>query len=158
MHAAPVVDGVNLADFPKALLRDGKGKNVPTIVGAARDELAGLEAGALEPYANMTAAGFRRWASLQYGPEHVEAILKLYPVSSARVGPEGGPCAGDPPSSRRCTPYYYLVETIATDDALVCSARCAPSDSHAHAACCVERKFTVMVLRRRAGGAVLLPS
>ena len=64
-HAAPVVDGVNLADFPKALLRDGKVKDVPTIVGAARDELAGLEAGALAPYANMTADGFRRWASLQ---------------------------------------------------------------------------------------------
>ena len=93
------------------------------MVGATRDELAGLEAGALEPYVNLTADGFRRWLSDQYGPEHVDTMLQLYPVSSARVGPEGGPCAGDPPWSKRCTPYYYLVETIATDDALVCSAR-----------------------------------
>lgn len=135
-HAAPVVDGVNLADFPKALLRDGKVKHVPTIVGAARDEIAGLAAGALEAYVNMTAAGFRRWISLQYGPEHVETVLRLYPTSSARVGPEGGPCAGDPPTSTRCSPYYYLVETIATDDALVCSARCVhPPPRPACAAC-----------------------
>lgn len=124
-HAAPVVDGVNLLDFPKALLRDGKVKDVPTIVGATRDELAGLEAGPLEQYANMTADGFKQWLSSEYGAEHVDTLLQLYPVSSvlSRVGPEGGPCAGDPPSSKRCTPYYYLVETIATDDALVCSAR-----------------------------------
>jgi para-nitrobenzyl esterase len=122
-HAAPVVDGVNLEDFPKALLRGGRVKDVPTVVGAARDELAGLDARRLAPYAKLTADGFRRWLSLQYGPEHVETMLKLYPASSARVGPEGGPCPGDPPWSKRCTPYYYLLETIATDDALVCSAR-----------------------------------
>ena len=63
---------------------------MPTIVGAARDELAGLEAGALAPYANMTAHGFRRWLGEQYGREHVETMLKLYPVSGARVGPEAG--------------------------------------------------------------------
>ena len=84
-----------------------------------------MEAGPLEQYANLTADGFRQWLSDEYGPAHVETLLSLYPLSSVsdRVGPEGGPCAGDPPNSRRCTPYYYLVETIATDDALVCSAR-----------------------------------
>jgi hypothetical protein len=157
-HAAPVVDGVNLADFPKALLRDGRVKDVPTIVGAARDELAGLAADRLAPYANMTASGFRRWALLQYGPEHVDTIVRLYPVGGARVGPEGGPCAGDPPSSRRCTPYYYLVQTIATDDALVCSARRAPprkrrpSQFEYGRVECSSRSSGLTLLRRRAWG------
>ena len=73
----------------QALLREGKVKDVPTIVGAARDELAGLDAGGLAAYANLSAEGFRRWLRDQYGVEHVETMLKLYPVSSARVGTEG---------------------------------------------------------------------
>ena len=71
------------------MLREGKVKDVPTIVGAARDELAGLDAGGLAAYANLSAEGFRRWLRDQYGVEHVETMLKLYPVSSARVGTEG---------------------------------------------------------------------
>ena len=35
LHAAPVVDGVNLVDFPRRLLRAGRIKRVPTIVGSA---------------------------------------------------------------------------------------------------------------------------
>ena len=40
VHASPVVDGVNLVDFPRRLLKRGKVKRVPTIVGAARDEVS----------------------------------------------------------------------------------------------------------------------
>ena len=45
LHASPVVDGVNLVDFPRRLLRAGQIKRVPTIVGSARDEVAGASPG-----------------------------------------------------------------------------------------------------------------
>jgi len=40
---------------------------VPTIVGSARDEVAGLMADELLQYANMTAEGFRSWLATNYG-------------------------------------------------------------------------------------------
>ena len=125
-HAAPVVDGVNLADFPKALLLKGKVKPVPTIVGSCRDELATLEHGSFTQYSNMTESGFREWVAQNYGEANVQLMLELYPVSSvsARVGPSGrGPCSNAPADSDGGTAYYYLVETIASDDALVCTSR-----------------------------------
>jgi carboxylesterase type B len=91
-HAAPVVDGYALTDFPRELLRQGKVKHCSTIVGATRDELAGLEAASFAQYANMSEAGFRSWLATNYGPEHVERLLGLYPPSMVadRVGPQGG--------------------------------------------------------------------
>jgi carboxylesterase type B len=123
IHASPVVDGVNLLDFPRRLLRAGKIKHVPTIVGSARDEVAGLEAATLMKFANMTASGFRAWLAKQYGAEHVERMLALYPPSSAPVGAEGGDCAGAPAGTSGCTLYYYLVVAIASDDMVKCGAR-----------------------------------
>ena len=75
LHASPVVDGVNLVNFPRRLLRAGKIKRVPTIVGSARDEVAGLMAATLMEYANLTADGFKRWLATNYGPEHVPRMM-----------------------------------------------------------------------------------
>ena len=47
----------------------------------------------------------------------------LYPPSSARVGAEGGDCAGAKSGSKGCSLYYYLVVTIASDDMVKCPAR-----------------------------------
>ena len=109
LHSAPVVDGVNLHNFPRRLLRAGRVKRVPTIVGSARDEVAGLMADTLLQYANMTADGFRQWIASNYGPQHVQRMEELYPPSSARVGAEGGDCAGATKGSKGCSLWYYLV-------------------------------------------------
>eukprot|EP00937_MAST-01D_sp_MAST-1D-sp2_P006511 g6511.t1 len=124
-HAAPVVDGVNLADFPRALLAAGGVARVPTIVGSTRDELAGLEAAALARFANLSQAGFEAWLAANYGEQHVARLVALYPASAeVRVDPWGrGDCAGAAAGSGGCSVWYYLVQTIATDDAIVCPAR-----------------------------------
>ena len=122
VEASPVVDGYNLLDYPHHLLRNGHVKAVPTIVGATRDELSGLEENVFTPrYGSCNESCFLHFLSTNYGSQHVSTMRDLYPVSSARVGLEGGPCPGDDANSTRCTPYYYLIETIATDDALVCT-------------------------------------
>ena len=139
VEASPVVDGHNLLDYPRHLLRNGHVKHVPTIVGATRDELSGLESKILTPrYSRCNESCYHQFLRLNYGDQHLATMLRLYPVSSARVGPEGGPCPGDSSNSTRCTPYYYLIETITTDDALVCTARNvaqllpAGRDTHMH--------------------------
>ena len=48
---------------------------------------------------------------------------QLYPPSSARVGTEGGDCAGAKKGSNGCSLWYYLVVTIASDDLVKCGAR-----------------------------------
>lgn len=96
---------------------------MPTIVGSARDEVAGLMADTLMEYANLTADGFRQWLAINYGPEHVERMEALYPPSSAPVGAEGGDCAGATKGSMACSLWYYLVVTIASDDMVKCGAR-----------------------------------
>ena len=121
--AAPVVDGINLVDFPHELLRRGRVKKVPTIIGSARDEIAGLQARSLLQYANTTAEGFKTWLANNYGKEHVARLLELYPPSSARVGAAGGDCAGTVKGSNGCSLYYYLIVTIASDDGVTCPAR-----------------------------------
>ena len=137
VEASPVVDGHNLLDYPHHLLRNGHVKHVPTIVGATRDELSGLEKGIFSRYSRCNESCYHHFLRENYGSQHVSTLLDLYPVSSARVGPEGGPCPGDASHSTGCTPYYYLIETIATDDALVCTARnvaqLLPAGRHTHA-------------------------
>jgi para-nitrobenzyl esterase len=122
-HWSPVVDSVNLLDYPRELLRAGKVKRVPTIVGSARDEVAGLDAHGLLQYANLTESTFRAWLAQNYGKENVDRMLALYPTSSARVGMDGGACAGADRGSRGCSVYYYLLVAIVSDDAVVCAAR-----------------------------------
>jgi hypothetical protein len=97
--------------------------SLPAIAHSRRDEVAGLDAEGLLQYAALTKDGFRAWLSQNYGEEHVERMLALYPPSSARVGAEGGACAGKGRESSGCSLYYYLLVTIVSDDAVVCPAR-----------------------------------
>jgi hypothetical protein len=60
----------------------------------------------LMEYANLTAGGFRQWIATNYGPEHVQRMEQLYPPSSARVGIEGGDCAGATKGSKGCSLWY----------------------------------------------------
>lgn len=71
-HVTSVVDGHSLTDFPKALLRQGKVKQAAIIVGATRDELAGLEASSFAQYANMTATQYLAWLGENYGTANVD--------------------------------------------------------------------------------------
>ena len=80
-------------------------------------------ASSLLEYANLTADGFEQWLVANYGQEHLARMLELYPPSSARVGAEGGDCAGAKAGSNGCSLYYYLVVTIASDDMVKCGAR-----------------------------------
>lgn len=74
---APTVDGVELSDFPRALLSKGLAHDVPVILGTNRDE--GTLFVNMAPTAN--ASTYAATVANEFGPGLAPSIMGQYPVS-----------------------------------------------------------------------------
>ena len=98
---SPVVDGIELPDAPRRLLREGKVNHVPVLLGTNHDE--GTEF--VKPKGNkMTKAAYTIFLNTHFGPKLAPAVLAHYPLKNYK------------------SPFLAAVDALG-DEAMTCPAR-----------------------------------
>jgi len=103
---APIIDGVELTDYPYNLAQQGKIANVPILLGTNRDEATVL----IDLNGDATEDDYIKLLHDYFGAGNVDAILAQYPVSRYFAHDHGSAA-------------FWTGVAVATDQAMACSAR-----------------------------------